>query len=49
MKLKKFRVKFLKLRKAKEAEKIRHRRVQQEKQQLIKKIDEMKKIYKQGK
>ena len=39
--------KFLKLRKAKEAEKIRHRRVQQEKQQLIKKIDEMKKIYKQ--
>ena len=39
--------KFLKLRKAKESEKIRHRRVQQEKQQLIKKIDEMKKIYKQ--
>ena len=39
--------KFLKLRKAKESEKIRHRRVQQEKQQHIKKIDEMKKIYKQ--
>jgi len=39
--------KFLKLRKAKESEKIRHRRVQQDKQQLIKKIDEMKKVYKQ--
>ena len=39
--------KFLKLRKAKESEKIKHRRVQQEKQQYIKKIDEMKKIYKQ--
>ena len=39
--------KFLKLRKAKESEKIRHRRVQQEKQQHIKKIDEMKKIYKE--
>jgi len=39
--------KFLKLRGAKENEKIRHRRVQQEKQILIKKIDEMKKIYKQ--
>ena len=39
--------KFLKLRKAKESEKIRHRRVQQDKQQLIKKIDEIKKIYKQ--
>ena len=39
--------KFLKLRGAKENEKIRHRRVQQEKQLLIKKIDEMKKIYKQ--
>ena len=39
--------KFLKLRKAKESEKIRHRRVQQEKQQLIKKIDDMKKTYKQ--
>ena len=37
----------MKLRKAKESEKIKHRRVQQEKQQYIKKIDEMKKIYKQ--
>ena len=39
--------KFLKLRKAKEAEKIRHRRAQQEKQLKIKKIDELKKVYKQ--
>ena len=39
--------KFLKLRRAKENEKIRHRRVQQEKQLLIKEIDKMKKIYKQ--
>ena len=45
--LKKQIVKFLKLRRAKENEKISHRRVQQEKQLLIKKIDEMKKIYKQ--
>ena len=39
--------KFLRLRGAKENEKIRHRRVQQEKQILIKKIDDMKKVYKQ--
>jgi len=39
--------KFLKLRRAKENEKIQHRRVQQEKQLLIKEIDKMKKIYKQ--
>lgn len=39
--------KFLKLRRAKENEKIRHRRVQQEKQLLIKEIDKMKKIYQQ--
>ena len=39
--------KFLKLRRAKENEKIQHRRVQQEKQLLIKEIDTMKKIYKQ--
>ncbi len=37
--------KFLKLHRAKENEKIRHRRVQQEKQKLIKEIDKMKKIY----
>jgi hypothetical protein len=37
--------KFLKLHRAKEDEKIRHRRVQQEKQKLIKQIDKMKKIY----
>jgi hypothetical protein len=36
---------FLKLHRAKENEKIRHRRVQQEKQKLIKEVDKMKKIY----
>ena len=36
---------FLKLQKEKENEKIRHRRVQQEKQLLIKEIDKMKKVY----
>ena len=38
---------FLKLQKEKENEKIRHRRVQQEKQLLIKEIDKMKKVYEQ--
>jgi len=36
---------FLKLLRAKENEKIRHRRVQQEKQKLIKEVDKMKKVY----
>lgn len=36
---------FLKLQKAKENEKIKHRRVQQEKQTLIKEIEKMKKVY----
>lgn len=36
---------FMKLHRAKENEKIRHRRVQQEKQLLIKEIDKMKKVY----
>ena len=36
---------YMKLNKEKESEKIRHRRVQQEKQILIKQVDKMKKIY----
>ena len=36
---------FLRLNKGKENEKIKHRRVQQEKQILIKKIDDLKKVY----
>lgn len=36
---------FIKLQRAKENEKIKHRRVQQEKQLLIKEIDKMKKVY----
>jgi hypothetical protein len=38
---------FMKLQRAKENEKIRHRRVQQEKQKLIKEIDKMQKVYKE--
>ena len=36
---------FLKLHRAKENEKIRHRRVQQEKRKLIKEVDKIKKVY----
>lgn len=36
---------FLKLQKAKESEKIRHRRVQQEKQKSVKEIEKLKKVY----